>query len=82
MDVTWGLLGEISGVLDVNPAELEGKDALRWDMPAWGRVRWAQRKMQGVDRTSKLLEQLPMFKQAGRCAWVLGLGPGCSLKIA
>ena len=33
-DVSWGLLDGMTRVLDVNPAELEGKDGLRWDMPA------------------------------------------------
>lgn len=33
-DVTWGLLGEMTRLLDVNPAELEEREALRWDMPA------------------------------------------------
>jgi hypothetical protein len=86
-DVTWGLLGEISGVLDVNPAELEGKDALRWGIPAEGRIQRAQRQLQSMGRTSKLLEQLPMFKQAGACAlrgwvWVMRLKLGFVTRLA
>ena len=31
-DVTWGILDEMSRTLDVKPMELEGGEALRWDM--------------------------------------------------
>ena len=31
--MTWGLLGEMTRLLDVNPAELEDREALRWDLP-------------------------------------------------
>lgn len=33
-DVSWGLVGGLSRLLNVSLAELEGEDALRWDMPA------------------------------------------------
>lgn len=75
-DVTWGLLDGMTRVLDVNPAELEGKDELRWGIPAEGRIQRAQRQMQSMRRTSKLLKQLPVFKQAGACLpRVDGVGP-------
>lgn len=33
-DVTWGILGELMRLLNFSPAELEGREALQWDMPA------------------------------------------------
>lgn len=67
VDVTWGLLRQLTQALDVNPAELEERETLRWDVSAEGRVQRARRQMQSMGRISKSLEQLPVFKQAGAC---------------
>lgn len=32
VDVTWGLLGELTRALEVNPVELEGREVVRWGM--------------------------------------------------
>lgn len=34
VDVTWGLLGEFTRALGVNPVELEGREAVRWGLCA------------------------------------------------
>lgn len=79
VDVTWGLLKQLTLALEVNPAELEEKETLRWGLSAEWRVRRAQRQVQSMGRVSKSLEQLHVFKQAG--AWLRGglaWGPGAS----